>query len=132
MTADVPASAETAKPPATSFEDSLRQVLRPWFVRGLPSQEVGAELLWISPRSLRRRLAEEGASWHAVVSDLKFERAVARLEAGGACMSEIGEELGYLDAAHFTRFFRSRAGVPPSAYREEVERGRQLARQFRS
>jgi AraC-like DNA-binding protein len=47
-------------------------------------------------------------------------------------MSEIADELGYIDAAHFTRFFRSRAGVLPSAYREEVERGRQLARQFRS
>ena len=129
ITAAAPASAVTGEPPATSFGDSLRQVLRPWFERGLPSQAVAAELLWTSRRSLRRRLAEEGTSWHAVVNDLKFARAVARLEAGGASMSEIGDELGYTDAAHFTRFFRSRAGVPPSAYREEVERGRQLARQ---
>ena len=47
-------------------------------------------------------------------------------------MREIAEELGYSAPAHFTRFFRQRAGVSPSAYREEIERARELARQPRS
>jgi AraC-like DNA-binding protein len=129
IAAAAPPSAATGELPSTSFESSLRQVLKPWFVRGLPSQEIAAELLWMSPRTLRRRLAEEGISWRAVVKDLKFARAVDRLETAGVSIREIGSELGFTDAAHFTRFFRSRAGVPPSAYREEVERGRKLARQ---
>ena len=129
ITASAPAPTVTEQLPATSFEDSLRQVLRPWFVAGLPSEDVAAELLWTSPRTLRRRLAEEGTTWRAVVSDLKFARAVERLDADSARMKEIGEELGFADSAHFTRFFRSRVGVSPSEYRNEVERGRQLARQ---
>ena len=103
-------------------------MLQPWRPGGLPSQEVAAELLWTTPRTLRRRLAQEGTTWHNVVADLKFARAAERLEAGGASVREITEELGYADATHFTRFFRARAGVPPKAYREDIERERELAR----
>ena len=44
--------------------------------------------------------------------------AVERLQERPTTVREIAEELGYTSAAHFTRFFRTRAGVPPSAYRD--------------
>ena len=62
------------------------------------------------------------------MDDLKFARAVDRLREGRASMREIAEELGYAAAAHFTRFFRRRAGAPPSAYRAQVERATELVR----
>jgi AraC-like DNA-binding protein len=124
----LPAPGGECEPPATDFQGSLRQVLQPWFVGGPPSQAIAAEMLWTTPRTLRRRLAEEGTSWHGVVNDLKFARAVARLQEGRSSVGEIAEELGYSDAAHFTRFFLQRADVTPSAYREEIERARELAR----
>ena len=114
-------------PPPESFQDSLREVLRPWIAGGLPTQNLAADLLGSSPRSLRRRLAEEGTSWRSVVHDVIFAAAVARLQEGRASVREVAEELGYSDAAHFTRFFRSRAGVPPGAYREEIEHARELS-----
>jgi len=97
-------------------------------VGGLPSQELAAELVGTSPRSLRRRLAEEGTSWLTLVGDLRFARAAARLREDRASIREVAEELGYSDAAHFRRFFRSRAGVPPSAWRDEIEDALELAR----
>jgi len=124
----LPAARGECEPPATDFEGSLRQVLEPWFAAGLPSQEIAAELLWTTPRSLRRRLAENGTSWRRVVNDLKFARAVTLLQEGRSSVSEIAEELGYSDTAHFTRFFRNRAGIPPSAYREEIQHAKELAR----
>ena len=114
------------EPPATDFRGSLRQVLEPWLGIGLPSQEHAAEMLAMTPRTLRRRLAEENTSWHAVVNDLKFARAVARLQEGRFLVREVAEELGYSVPAHFSRFFRHRAGVPPSAYGEEVGRAKEL------
>ena len=92
--------------PAPDFQGSLRQVLEPCFENGLPGQETAAEMLWTTPRTLRRRLAEEGTSWLAVVNDLKFARAVARLQEGRSSVREIAEELGYSDATHFARFSR--------------------------
>ncbi len=123
-----PAPTLEGEPPAEDLQGSLRQVLKPWIAGGLPSQELAAELVGTSPRSLRRRLAEEGTSWRAVVHHLVFARAVVRLQEDRASVREIAEELGYSNAAHFTRFFRRRAGVPPSAYREEIEHARELAR----
>ncbi len=128
----LPAPGAQDVPPATDFQGSLRQALEPWFVSDLPSQQTAAELLWTTPRTLRRRLAEEHTSWRAVVNDLKFARAVERLQKGRTTIRELAEELGYADPAHFTRFFRKRAGVPPSAYREQVARGEDLARRSRA
>jgi AraC-like DNA-binding protein len=128
----LPPAGEECEPPATDLQGSLRQALEPWFVGGLPSQEIAAELLWTTPRTLRRRLAEEGTSWRHIVNDLKFARAVSRLQEGRSSVGEIAEELGYTDTAHFTRFFRQRAGVAPSAYREEIEHAKELARQPRA
>jgi AraC-like DNA-binding protein len=116
------------EPAAADFQGSLRQVLQPWLVGRLPDQQLAADLLWTSPRTLRRRLAEEGTSWRAVAEDLTFSRAVVRLLEGRTSVRELAEELGYSRPEHFTRFFRGRAGVPPSAYRAEVEHARELAR----
>jgi AraC-like DNA-binding protein len=113
--------------PATDFQGSLRQVLEPLLTGGLPGQETAAEMLGMTPRTLRRRLAEENTSWHSVVNDLKFGRAVARLQQGRHSVREMAEELGFSVPAHFSRFFRRRAGVPPSAYREKIEQARELA-----
>jgi AraC-like DNA-binding protein len=124
----LPPAGGECEPPATDFQGSLRQVLKPWLVGGLPSQDIAAELLWTTPRTLRRRLADEGASWRTVVNDLKFERAVTRLQEGRSSVGEIAEELGYSGTAHFTRFFRRRAGTPPSAYREEIQHAKELTR----
>jgi len=125
----LPAAGGEGGSPATDFQGSLRQTLEPWFAGGLPGQEIAAELLWTTPRTLRRRLAEEGTSWRRVVNDLRFASAVARLQEGRSSVGEIAEELGYSDTAHFTRFFRRRAGIAPSAYLAEVEQANELARQ---
>jgi transposase InsO family protein len=73
-----PAPGAECEPPATDFQGSLRQVLEPWLAGGLPSQEIAAEMLGTTPRTLRRVLAEEGTSWRTAVNDLKFARAVTR------------------------------------------------------
>lgn len=125
----LPAAGGEGGAPAADFQGSLRQVLELWLENGLPRQGTAAELLWTTPRTLRRRLAEEGTSWQAVVADVKLARALVRLRDGRACVREIAEELGYSDTSHFTRFFRQRVGVPPIAYREQIELARKLARQ---
>jgi AraC-like DNA-binding protein len=131
ITTALPVEGDEDEAPAPDFQGSLRQILEPWLENGLPSQETAAELLWTSPRTLRRRLAEEGTTWRAVVDDRKFSRAVALLRNGRSSMREIAQELGYSDAAHFSRFFRRRAGVAPGDYLERIERADELARRRR-
>ncbi len=122
-----PSAAPADTPPGT-FSDSLRHVLRHWIPGGAPTERLAAEILGTSERTLRRRLAEEGASWRSVLHEELFRTAVARLQEGGATVSQVAQELGYSDASHFVRFFRNHAGVSPGSYREQVELARQLAR----
>ena len=92
-----------------------------------PDQTTAAEMLWTSPRTLRRRLAHEGTTWRKVVDDIKLSRALRLLREGRSTEREIAEELGYSDLAHFIRFFRRRMGVAPGAYLAEVDRANEIA-----
>jgi AraC-like DNA-binding protein len=126
-----PGNAPEGEPPPQDFLDSMRRVLRHWIAVGLPSQEGAADRLEVSPRTLRRRLADEGTCWRALVHDALFAEAVTRLQED-ASVRELAEELGFSDAANFTRFFRGRAGVPPSAYRDTLMQANELVSQRQS
>jgi len=115
------------EPAGEDFESSLRQALRTFMVGGLPGQGVVAETLGMSGRTLRRRLGEERISWRSVVQDVKFSRAAERLLEGRTSVHEVAEELGFSDAAHFTRFFRARTGVAPSRWKAHVELAQEAA-----
>ena len=116
------------EPAGEDFLTTTRQVLRTWLRdRSLPNQDIFAETLGIHTRTLHRRFAREGVSWRSMTNDLKFEAATKRLRERGGSVREIAEQLGFSNAAHFTRFFRSRAGFPPSVYRERVEHARELS-----
>jgi len=109
------------EPAGKDFESSLRQVLLTSLAGGLPHQELIANILGLSSRSLRRRFKEEDTSWRSVVLDVKFERANERLLQGRTSMLEVAQELGFSDAA---RFFERRTGVAPSRWRAHVERAK--------
>jgi AraC-like DNA-binding protein len=117
--------APEGEPPPQNFMDSVRRAVAHWIAVGLPTQEQAAERLELSPRTLRRNLADEGTCWRALVHDALFAAAVARLQ-GDVPVRELAEELGFSDAANFTRFFRSRAGVPPSVYRDTLMQANEL------
>jgi two-component system response regulator YesN len=48
---------------------------------------------------------------------LKLERAKLLLSLGEMSVTEIGEALGFTEVAHFSRFFKSSAGISPKNYR---------------
>ena len=109
-----------AELPASGFEGSLRHLLETSIFEGVPNEEHACEILWLSSRTLRRRLAEESTTWRRVVQDHLYASAVTRLQDGTRSIREISQELGYSHQAHFTRFFRCRAGMTPSEYRQEI------------
>jgi AraC-like DNA-binding protein len=80
--------------------------------------EIGAvaKELAVSPRTLKRRLAEHGTSFSALVEEQRRDRAFALLRAG-LTVEEIAARLGYSDAANFTRAFRRWTGKSPRAWR---------------
>ncbi|OSC40838.1 AraC family transcriptional regulator [Mycobacterium decipiens] len=77
--------------------------------------EVAAELD-IHPRTLRRRLAEEGTSFRALLNEVRSAVAVDLLRSVGLTVEEVSRRLGYTEVSTFSHAFKRWYGVAPSAY----------------
>jgi AraC-like DNA-binding protein len=67
------------------------------------------------PRTLRRRLKEEGTSFQALLDDARREHALRLLQT--ASVTEVALSLGFSETSAFTRAFRRWMRLPPRAYR---------------
>jgi len=76
-----------------------------------------ATTLFVSERTLKRRLQAEEASFQHLVDQVRLERAGELLRKTTMNLSQIADALGYADAANFTRAFKRWTGHSPSQYR---------------
>jgi len=89
---------------------------------GFPSLQVTARLFHMTPRTLHRRLQEEGTSYKDILESVRHKLAVAHLRAGHLSVQEIAYTLGYTDMANFRRAFKRWEGVAPSQF-DRSDRG---------
>lgn len=76
----------------------------------------------MSPRTLQRRLGEEGTSFSRLLGETRVRAAAELLQDATKSVSDIGYMLGFADTAHFTRTFKSAMGNTPSQWRAVAER----------
>jgi AraC-like DNA-binding protein len=81
------------------------------------SIEAVARGLHMSPRTLQRRLDEEGTRFSEVVDSVRERLAREWLRDESRTLSEIGYALGFADLATFSRAFKRWTGKPPGAWR---------------
>ncbi|GGO00594.1 helix-turn-helix transcriptional regulator [Nocardia rhizosphaerihabitans] len=81
-----------------------------------PSMDTVAAELHIDPRTLRRALTKEGASYRALVDEVRHQRAIDMLRLGQR-VDEIARQLGYAETANFTHAFKRWEGLAPSHFR---------------
>ena len=86
--------------------------------RTIPALPTMARLLGTTPRTLHRRLVEEGTSFRAILDEVRHLLAVEHLRARQFSLKEIAYLLGYSDLANFRRAFKRWTGAPPSRARE--------------
>jgi AraC-like DNA-binding protein len=96
---------------------SLRQAFASLLPAVRPSLEAAAELADLTPRTLRRRLDEEGTSWRKVVDGARLEACFRLLQDPERPLAQIAAELGYSDQTNLTHAFRRWTGECPRAYR---------------
>jgi AraC-like DNA-binding protein len=84
---------------------------------GFHSLEEVADKAGISPRTLKRRLAELGTGFSEILEQQQRERALLLLRSPELSVEEVAERVGYSDVANFTRAFRRWTGTTPGAYR---------------
>ncbi len=105
--------------------DAVRKHIRDSLERDGPRIDAAARELRCSERTLRRRLAEQGTSFRALLDGVRCDRALALLRSGRWNVCEVADALRFADATAFSRSFRRWTGQAPKAF---LTAQRQLAR----
>jgi AraC-like DNA-binding protein len=85
---------------------------------GKPSITAVAEALRMPPRTLQRRLAAEGTSFHEETDEIRHRMAIAMLHDRSTPVEDVAFLLGYAEPSTFYRAFRRWTGTTPRQYRD--------------
>lgn len=97
---------------------NIRSVIVQLLPAGHPSLKLVAAQLGISPRTLQRRLAENGLSHSQLVHQARLTIACQRLAQEGVNISEIASDTGFASPSAFCRAFQSWTGTTPRVFRK--------------
>jgi AraC-like DNA-binding protein len=103
--------------PPDEFVDSIRQVIATYMRNDLIGIDHIAAVIGLGSRTLQRRLRGRGMDYSELVAATRLALARKLLDDRAIAVTDIAQELGYSDAANFTRAFRKWTGLAPSAYR---------------
>lgn len=108
------------RPLAEAAEAWLQAMLQ----RGsVPTLLAAATHLRLGPRTLQRRLKEEGTSWRALVNAAKLAAAKELLDQTRESLARVAFRSGYAQVSAFHRAFRRGEGLTPADYRRRRGRG---------
>ncbi|MDI1260985.1 AraC family transcriptional regulator [Aquabacterium sp.] len=82
-----------------------------------------AERLDLHPRTLQRRLRDEGRAYTDIQAGCRLDMAKAALQGHHCHIESLSTELGFADRHSFTRAFRRWTGLSPSAFRQSQGQG---------
>lgn len=82
-----------------------------------PGLEDVAQKLNMSPRTIRRKMANHGVSFRKILDDVLRREAITLLGDSAMSIEQVADRLGYSDPANFTRAFHRWTLITPSAYR---------------
>lgn len=97
----------------------VRRLLVEALADGPPSADLVAKRLGVSTRSLRRRLADEGTSFHSLVEDTRNALAQQYLNDPKLTVSEIAFLVGFSALSPFQRAFRRWTNLTPREFRHK-------------
>lgn len=76
-----------------------------------------AKKLHVTPRTLQRRLVDEGVSFGDLLTEVRRTQAERLLALDAAPIAEVAQRVGYADTAAFARAFRTWTGTTPGKFR---------------
>ena len=100
--------------------ERIRRLLRAMLASGRCTAPLAAERLGMSRRTMERRLAAEGTTFHALLDEVRGEVARGQLTGTRRSNAEIADLLGFSSAASFTAWFASQHGLSPRAWQRQL------------
>lgn len=101
------------------FADQVRQRITDLMKGQCPPVETVAARMHMSPRTLQRRLRDEGTQYAELLNDVRRELALRHLEEGRESISEIAFLLGFSEVSTFHRAFKRWCGQTPAEFRRQ-------------
>jgi AraC-like DNA-binding protein len=95
----------------------VREQVRLAIKDGQPSLERVAEALRSSPRTLQRRLADEGTTFNRLVDQVREDLARVYIADPRLSIGEVAYLLGFSEISAFSRAFKRWTGLTPAAFR---------------
>ncbi|HEY6188444.1 MAG TPA: AraC family transcriptional regulator [Pyrinomonadaceae bacterium] len=111
-----------ARSPARGgFVDEVRALLFEAMQGGDASLEAISRQLGTSPRTLQRKLKEEGASHQDLLDEIRRDLSKRYLREPQMAICEVAYLLGFSEPSAFHRAFRRWTGITPRAYRRTAQ-----------
>jgi len=109
-----------ALPGSSETERQLQQVLLKLLADGEPTLQRAAKAMYMSPRTLQRRLARHQLSWQQWLDRSREQLARQYLADASLSLTDIALLLGFSEQSAFTRAYRRWAGVSPGRDRRQI------------
>jgi AraC-like DNA-binding protein len=104
--------------PPLRFTERVRGIVSEEMRAAPPSIEQIGERLHMSPRTLQRRLQDEGTNFKALADEVRRSLAEAYVLERELSLSEVSFRLGFANVNAFHRAFRRWTGKTPASYRQ--------------
>lgn len=101
-----------------SLTSRIRELLKSHIGEEMPTLNDVAALLYLSPQTLRRRLASEGKSYQGVKDALRRDAAIHLLLNPDLSLEDVAQHVGFSETSTFHRAFKKWTGVTPGLYRQ--------------
>jgi AraC-like DNA-binding protein len=107
-------------PDRPDMSQSVRTIARQLLPTGAAKLEVIAAQFNLHPKTLQRRLVDEGATFSALIDEVRRDRAEHYLRDTDIELSHLTRELGYTEQSVLTRSCKRWFGTGPATYRRAV------------
>lgn len=112
-------TAITTARPILGWIDQLHNAIRESFQQPTtPTLEAVAHRLATSPRTLQRRLRDEGTTWRTELERVRHAESTRLLRETGLGVDTIAARVGYTDVRAMRRAFHRREGMAPREFRK--------------
>ena len=101
-----------------SFSLQVAHAIRKQLNMGQTRKELIAEEFCLSPRTLQRKLVNEGTSYQNIVDEIRLDMAKKLLNDSKMAIQDIAYNLGFSDSGSFHRRFKQWTGKTPREFRE--------------
>ncbi|MBI1284182.1 MAG: helix-turn-helix domain-containing protein [Thiobacillus sp.] len=114
-----PCGLQLPNPLADTFLDSLGAIIGTYLQYRTMNIQLAAEMAGLSTRTFQRRLADLQLDYSTLIDQIRLKQALSFLSNPDVPLTEIAYDLGYSDAAHFTRAFHRWTALSPHEYRRQ-------------